>query len=93
MVQNIRNTEKALAGFEKYLLEREIPFRRKLGKSLTVRCKLKKGAILRRDMLTCKSPAEGISPILIDRLIGKRLLSDVDEDTLIKREDVELNLD
>lgn len=90
MVQQIRQTEAALVGNEKYLLPGEVPFRRKLGKSLTTRMPIPKGTALTPDMLTCKSPATGVSPLLFGRLIGRPVLHDLDADTVIRREDIAL---
>lgn len=88
MMEQIRDVEAALAGSDKDLLPQEIPFRRKLGKSVTTRVAVTKGTALTADMLTCKSPATGVSPVLFERLIGKTVIRDIDADTVLRREDV-----
>jgi sialic acid synthase SpsE len=88
MVQNIRIIEKALNGCEKYLLSKEIPFREKLGKSLVTRCKIPKGTILQSDMLTCKSPARGISPLMFNKVIGSRIVCDLEDEAILTKEDI-----
>lgn len=88
MVRQIREVEAALAGNEKYLLPAEIPFRRKLGKSLTTRVSVPKGTALRPEMLTCKSPATGVSPILFNSVLGHPVTHDLEADTILRKEDV-----
>lgn len=90
LVSGIRTVEKALAGFEKYLQEPEVPFRQKLGKSVTSCRPIREGETITRDMLTCKSPATGISPVLFDRLVGKRAAHDIDGDVVLRSGDVQL---
>ncbi len=88
MVAQIRETEAALVGQEKFLLAGEIPFRKKLGKSVTTRVRVPKGAVLTQDMLTCKSPATGLSPVLFHHLLGRRTKREIGPDTVIGKEDV-----
>lgn len=88
MMKQIREVEAAMSGCEKYLLPEEIPFRRKLGKSLTTVVPIREGTEITPDMLTCKSPATGMSPTLFSQLIGRRAAHDIDADTVIRKEDV-----
>ena len=90
MVENVRLVEKSMSGFEKYLLQQEVPFRQKLAKSVATVRPVQKGEIVTRDMLVCKSPATGVSPILIERLVGKVAAHDISEDTVIRGGDVTL---
>lgn len=88
MVRQIRETEAALAGSEKFLLPAEIPFRRKLGKSLATRVRVPEGTVLTPDMLTCKCPATGLSPVLFNHLLGRKVRHEIAPDTVIRKEDV-----
>ena len=90
MVERIRETDMALQGDEKYLLPDEIPSRRKLGKSLTARVPIRKGTTLTAEMLTCKSPATGVSPILFSKMIGRAVVQDISENSVIRKEDLSL---
>lgn len=90
MMQQVREVEAALAGSDKDLLPQEIPFRRKLGKSVTTRVAVSKGTTLTPEMLTCKSPATGVSPTMFERIIGKTVIRDIDADTVLRREDITL---
>lgn len=88
MVEQIRGVEAALPGREKQILDEEIPYRRKLGKSITTRVPVPKGTELTVEMLTCKSPATGMSPFLLQELVGKRAARDLDADVVLKQEDI-----
>lgn len=90
MVQQIRETEASLNGSVKELLPEEEPFRCKLAKSITTRVAVRKGTILTPEMLTCKSPATGVPPTMLERLIGKTVIRDIAPDTILRSEDVRL---
>lgn len=53
-------------------------------RSLVLSKKIKKGEIISSGHLTYKRPASGISPKFINDVIGKKVLSDLDEDTILK---------
>jgi sialic acid synthase SpsE len=89
LVRDIRAIEMALGEKEKKVLERERPIRMRLAKSIVASKKIKKGTILTQDLITQKSPGSGLSPIWIDRIIGKRLRRDLEEDEIIKKEDLD----
>ena len=48
---------------------------------------LKKGTVIKKNMLKLKKPGTGIKPDEIDEIIGKRLKKDVTPDHLLKLED------
>lgn len=56
-------------------------------KSLVLRKALPQGTILRSDDLTAKRPGTGISPALLDQLVGKRLKIDTPADRPLVWED------
>lgn len=88
MVSQVRNVEKSLVSGDKCLMEKEIPFRRKLGKSVVARRPIEKDEVIRKEMLTCKCPATGISPTLFERIIGKKALKDISIDGVMGGDDV-----
>lgn len=90
MVREVRELEAALGGGERRLLPEEVPFRRKLGKSVTTRVRVEKGTRLTAEMLTFKSPATGWSPLLLERLIGRPVVRDIAADRVIEQGDVAL---
>jgi N,N'-diacetyllegionaminate synthase len=65
------------------------PMRKLFGRSLAPRRALTAGTVLAADMLAAKKPATGIPERDMARLIGRRLLRDVEPDRLLRWEDVE----
>ena len=45
---------------------------------------IKKGDIIKRDDLTFKRPASGISPKFIDDIVGRRAFCNISEDDILK---------
>ena len=88
MVGQIREVEDALAKSDKQLLKAELPYRRRLGKSVATTRPIARGTILTLDMLTCKSPATGLAPARIDSLIGAQAARDLDADAITHSDDV-----
>ena len=78
MVMGIRNIEKALNGSGiKEPSESEKKNISVARKSLHTRIALQKGMSIRADELVALRPGNGISPMLIDEIIGKTLIHDV----------------
>ena len=77
LVRDIRNVELALGNNEKYITTMEMLNRQVLRKSLVATRFLPKGTVITPDMVTVKGPGKGLSPQLIDELIGARLDRDV----------------
>ncbi|MBC6963056.1 MAG: acetylneuraminic acid synthetase, partial [Nitrosomonas sp.] len=72
MVRQIRNIEEALGqGGERALTQGEMINRENLAKSLVINCDLSRGQLIRRSMITVKSPGQGLQPNRIDELAGK----------------------
>ncbi len=55
-------------------------------KSLVSNCHIAKGAVITRDMLTCKRPGTGIYPEYMDFVVGSVAKADIPEDTTITRD-------
>ena len=53
-------------------------------RSLVINKKISKGEEITIEHLTYKRPASGISPRFIDEVIGRKVLKDLDEDTILK---------
>ena len=70
MVDGIREAEKAVGSFEKKLSRAEIMNRELLGKSIVAVRFIADGTVITRDMLTTKSPAKGLSPQFMDKVVG-----------------------
>lgn len=57
-------------------------------RSIVLKHDVPKDTILSNQMLTCKRPAFGISPIHWDQLIGKRVLEDLESDHILQWSDI-----
>lgn len=82
MVLGRRKVELALGGYEKKMQPGEEKMKAKLAKSAASTVTIREGTIITRDMITFKSPGDGIMPSDVDKmLIGKEAACDIDEDT------------
>ena len=88
MVSQIRDIEIAMGSPSKKHYESEKPLENVLGKSVVTRTKVAKGTVLSREHLTAKGPATGIPIADLDRVIGKRVVKDVDADSLLMPEHI-----
>lgn len=78
MVNSIRNIESALSGNGlKVPSPSEIGNRQVIRKSIHVLKTIKEGEIIRPESLIMKRPADGISPMLIDMVIGQKAKYDL----------------
>lgn len=88
LVRDIRYAEQALGDGIKYMSRGEILNREVLGKSLVAAEGIKKGEVIRRKMIAVKSPGKGLSPQLLDTLIGKRAQKNFKKDDLFLENDI-----
>ncbi|SMO61117.1 N-acetylneuraminate synthase [Solitalea koreensis] len=84
MVQAIRNIEKALGDGEKKPSPSEAKNKEIARKSIHLALDLKAGAILTEENLIMKRPGNGISPMQLPLVIGKKLKVDLKEDALLE---------
>jgi len=78
MVSQIREVEAALGQDKARLLTQgELINRENLAKSLIINRPLKKGKIIRRDMIEVKSPGQGLQANRLEELVGKRATRDL----------------
>jgi sialic acid synthase SpsE len=89
IVKYCKSAHYGLGSYEKELQEAEKEQRIKYGVSIVSSKDLKKGDVMDETNITVKCPGGGISPVLFDKLIGKKILTDIKADTIIKHEDVE----
>lgn len=87
MVQAIRNIEKAMSGSG---IKEPSPSEKKniviVRKSLHLKYDFKKGDIISKDKLIALRPGDGISPMEIDDVLGKKILFDLPEGTKLQKE-------
>ncbi len=81
VARDLERARLALGSHEKrfYVAEREA--RHKMGKSITLKLDLPAGAELTADLVTFKSPGDGIPPSELDHVLGRTLTRDLPEDT------------
>ena len=88
MVTAIRNIEIALGDGIKKVTESELKNKNISRKSIHLTKDLKNGSILTADDLAMKRPGEGISPMDMDKVIGKKPYKDLFEDRMLNWEDL-----
>lgn len=89
MITAIRHIEKALGSSEKKPTEAEMKNSIVARKSIFLATDLKKNHILREEDFIMKRPGDGISPMLMDQVIGKKLLADLEAEHQLKWNDLE----
>jgi len=89
LIRDIRVYEKSLGSERKEIKESEKPIALKLRKSLVSTKAIKKGEVITQDMLTAKSPGDGLPPKHYYTLPGKKAAKDIPEDVVIHKEDIE----
>lgn len=89
VVKGIRDLEKALGSNVKRIRESEKPFMEKLCKSVVLAKDVKAGEVLDEKNLSVKHPGTGISPLMWDSLIGKRVIVELKKDQLLLEKHLE----
>ena len=84
MVKCIREVELALGSSRKIITNVEKVFKVHRP-SLISKINIKKGQIISRRMLDMKKPGTGISPLLIDSIVGRVARVNIKKDKLIKK--------
>lgn len=89
MVTNCHNVHMALGDEKRIVSEAELEQRSKIRRSIIVNKDLKAGATLNLEDLGAKRPGTGIPPEKMKDLVGAKLLTDIEGDTMLKDEDFE----
>ncbi len=89
MIRSIRNIEKALGDGIKRPSNSELKNRAIARKSIFVKANTKQGHILTMDDLSIKRPGDGISPMEIDQVLGKRMKKNADQEMMLSWHDLE----
>jgi len=88
MVRDLRRTRVSLGDGKKYVLTKETNPLIKMGKSLVAARDLEPGHVLTEADIAIKSPAGGLPPYEIEKLIGKRVVRPLDSDQPFQFADV-----
>jgi sialic acid synthase SpsE len=83
LVRDIREIEAAMGSAEKRVVDAELPVRVRLSKSVVAAQHIPAGAIVSAEMLTAKSPGDGIPANHLGELIGRVAAVEVLADTLV----------
>lgn len=81
---NLDKTFEILGSFKIEALEDEAPARQNARRSLVALKDIEKGKTIRKEDLTFKRPASGVSPKFIDEIVGTTALIDIKEDDVLK---------
>jgi N-acetylneuraminate synthase len=84
LIRDIRHVEEAQGVPKRYITRGEYNNRVGLAKSLTTTRAMRAGETVKREDVTAKSPAKGISPQQLYAVVGERLRRDVPADTHIQ---------
>lgn len=79
-----KNIATSMGGFVRVVSDAEQAKKEKFRRSLVVNKDMEAGHVLTADDITSKRPGTGISPELVDQLIGRKINIDLEEDTLLK---------
>lgn len=89
LVRKCRLVQKSLGRKERILEPEEYEQRKNMRRSVVSAHAIAKGTILSKENLTFKRPGTGFSPEEIERLIGRKVITDIEEDMLIREEYLE----
>lgn len=82
-ISNFKWIDHVLGSGEKTVLECEIVPRREARRSLVLTKDMKAGDVIKKEDLMPKRPGTGISPEYADIVIGRRVVHDLKEDTIL----------
>lgn len=84
LVTAIRNVERALGSSVKYPVPQEAANRDIARRSLVAACSIRRGELIVADMLLAKRPGQGLSPMDLWSVVGRRAGRDYEADDLIE---------
>ena len=82
-VANFKWIDKVLGSAEKTVLDCEIVPRREARRSLVLTRDMKAGEIIKNEDLMPKRPGTGISPEYVKIVVGRKIVKDLSEDTIL----------
>ncbi len=86
MVTAIRDVEKAMGDGIKRLTKGEEQIKKAARRSVVARVKIRKGTVIRENMLDLKRPGTGLEPKDLSKILGKKAKKDILADELITLE-------
>jgi sialic acid synthase len=89
LVRDIRHIELAMGAPEKSIALAELPIRARLGKSVVATRHIPAGSVICADMLTAKSPGDGIPANRLEHVVGRVAAIDIPADTPLPPESMD----
>jgi sialic acid synthase SpsE len=86
--QNVDLLQRSLGETHKQPILEEAPAREHARRSIVVDRPMKAGQTITADDITSTRPAHGVSPLYWDQIVGRKVSRDLDEDHVLKWEDV-----
>ncbi len=83
MVKDIRDVERALGDGVKRLTANEEEIKKAARRSIVAKIRIRKGTIIRENMVDFKRPGTGLEPKNLCRIVGRRTKKDIEPDELI----------
>jgi sialic acid synthase SpsE len=83
LVRDIRHIEMAMGSGDKTIAAAEVAVRARLGKSVVAARPIAAGSVIGAEMLTAKSPGDGIPANQLEQLIGRVAAADVARDVVL----------
>ena len=83
-IANFKWIDNVLGSPDKKVLDCEIVPRREARRSLVLTRNMKAGEVIQKEDIMPKRPGTGISPVYTDIVVGRRVVRDLDEDTILK---------
>lgn len=90
LVSGIRVIEKMFGEFKKEPTNNELKNVKLMRRSLVAKEFIPKGSVIAKHMLTALRPAIGVSPTLIDEIVGKKALQDIKKGELLTGEKIKI---
>jgi len=90
-VENINLIKTINGQYDKIPLPCEAESRKQARRSIVAKVKINKGSTIKEEMLTYKRPGTGISPNQIEKVIGKKAKTDIQEDEILSYDILEEN--
>jgi len=88
LIRDIKIFEVASGSYNKEFQKSEKECFIKLSKSIVSNTSIPIGTVLTREMLTTKGPGSGISPMEMNKVIGRRVNKNIEEDVVLTYEDL-----
>lgn len=83
MIKAVREVEKAKGDNIKKPTKNEEKIKKIARKSIVAKTNIQKGIIITRKMIDIKRPGDGLAPIFIEEIVGKRAKKDIKKDDII----------